>query len=69
MVDRLLAFAALLLFAGFCFVLVWYINRADLAIVCGIVVLMAAYDFFLEAGLRPKIRVIRTDPGEQKDQI
>lgn len=44
MLDRLFALIAVLMLAGFCGFLVFYVKRIDLSIVVGVCLLMAAYD-------------------------
>lgn len=67
--DRLLSVLGLTLLIGFCFPLVWTLQRWDLAICVGVVILMAAYDFWDETTRRVSGRRLVPDPHQQKDQI
>ncbi|WP_436642818.1 hypothetical protein [Microbaculum sp. FT89] len=46
--DRLFASLALISLVAFLGVLVVYVKRIDLAVVVGIVIILAAYDFYRE---------------------
>jgi hypothetical protein len=50
MQDRLLAILAFLLLCGFLGVFLWRVPRLDLAVLFGITVAMAGYDFFFYRG-------------------
>lgn len=69
MLDRIFSFIALFMLTGFMAILVWYVHRLDLAIICGIVTVMAAYDFYDETIRRTNAKLELPDPGEQKDAI
>jgi hypothetical protein len=43
--DRLFAIVSLLAFAGFLGILVWFVPKPGLVVVCVISVLLAAFDF------------------------
>jgi hypothetical protein len=49
--DKILAIAALALLVGFLGVLVWYVPAPALTVICLLIVVMAAYDFFRMAFL------------------
>lgn len=69
MIDRFFAVISLLLLAGFCSVLVVYVERLDLAIVVTLVLLMAAFDFFRETVLLPYKARAKVQSAKQRDQI
>ncbi len=48
MIEILRAVFALFLLFAFSTILIWYVGHADLAIIVIAVLLMAAYDFYLE---------------------
>jgi hypothetical protein len=54
MLDKLLALVSIVCFLGFIGILVFYVTEPDLVIICGIVGVMAIYDFFLLT--RPKAK-------------
>jgi hypothetical protein len=52
MTDRLLAILAFALLALFLGVLIWYVPKLDLGVVCLATLALVAYDFFLSGGRR-----------------
>lgn len=47
MTDKLLALLSMACLAAFIAILVFFVGELDLAVVCILVLLMAAYDFFV----------------------
>ncbi len=67
MLERTLAILSLAGLLAFCGTIVWYMQRVDLTVVIGGVVLMAAYDFIRE--LNGKTRLARNNNSQrQRDQ-
>jgi hypothetical protein len=50
--DRTFALLALLAFAGFLGILIWYVPRPGLIVVCVVSVLLCAYDFLRSTFIR-----------------
>jgi hypothetical protein len=50
--DKVFAVLALLAFAGFLGILIWYVPRPGLIVVCVVSVLLCAYDFLRSAFIR-----------------
>ncbi len=46
MLDRILGLFAIIVLAGFLFILAWKLQRIDLSLVIGITLLLAFWDFF-----------------------
>ena len=53
MMDKLLALISIICLAGFVGILIYYVAEPDLAIVCIVVVLMGAFDFYLLTRSKP----------------
>lgn len=49
MLDRIMGLFALLVLAGFLFILGWKLQRIDLSVVIGVTLLLAFWDFFRPA--------------------
>jgi hypothetical protein len=50
--DKIFAVLSLLAFAGFLGILIWYVPRPGLIVVCVIAVALCAYDFLRSAFIR-----------------
>ena len=50
--DRFFAVLSLLAFAGFLSILIWYVPRPGLVVVCVASILLCAYDFIRSAFIR-----------------
>lgn len=53
MLDKLLAAISIMCLAGFVGILIYYVAEPDLTIVCVVVVLMGAFDFYLLTRSKP----------------
>ncbi|MEZ5931358.1 MAG: hypothetical protein R3F54_05315 [Alphaproteobacteria bacterium] len=54
MLDKILALISIASFIGFISILIYYVTEPDLTIICIIVLVMAAFDFFLLTRNKPK---------------
>ena len=52
LLDKLFAIVALLAFAGFLGILIWFVPRPGLVLVCVVSVLLCAYDFIRSTFIR-----------------
>jgi hypothetical protein len=50
--DKVFAFLSLLAFAGFLAILIWFVPRPGLVLVCVVCVLLCAYDFLRSTYIR-----------------
>jgi hypothetical protein len=56
MIDRLMAFLAMIVLAAFLGILVWKVPRVDLLVVVAITLGLAFWDFLVNAGPRSRRR-------------